>query len=92
MNLCVHTVRSALVNAIPVRLALEVIRDGAGRWDTRTIDLELGRRGAHIESGIVADLRQIAAEGLIREWAGEDTGTGPRWSLTEQGTAWLERR
>jgi hypothetical protein len=34
------------VNDIPTRLVLEVVRDGGGRWDTRTIDLELGRRGA----------------------------------------------
>jgi len=48
------------VNNLPTRLVLEVIRDGSGRWDTRTIDLELGRRGARIDCAITADLRQLA--------------------------------
>lgn len=77
------------MNVIPVRLALEVVRDGDGRWDTRTIDLELGRRGAHIERGILDDLRQLAEQNLITEETGDPTATGPRWHLTAQGAAWL---
>jgi hypothetical protein len=78
------------VNEIPTRLALEVIREGAGQWDTRTIDLELGRRGAIIETGILADLRKIADRHLIQEDNSEPRGTGPRWLLTDLGAAWLE--
>lgn len=78
------------VNIIPTRLALEVVRDGGGRWDTRTIDLELGRRGARIETGIIADLRQLADRNLIQEDNAEPRGTGPRWRLTELGAAWLD--
>lgn len=77
------------MNNIPTRLALEVVRDGAGRWDTRTIDLELGRRGAQIETGITADLRRLADRDLIRADESEPKGTGPRWSLTDLGVAWL---
>ncbi|WP_446209824.1 hypothetical protein [Micromonospora sp. IBSANI012] len=55
------------MNVIPTRLALEVVRDGGGRWDTRTVDLELGRCGAHIESGVIADLRRLAERNLIQE-------------------------
>lgn len=80
----------ATVNIIPTRLALEVIRDGDGRWDTRTIDLELGRRGAHIEGGILSDLRKLADQGLIQEDSDEPRGTGPRWHLTTLGSSWLE--
>jgi len=78
------------MNVIPTRMALEVIRDGGGRWDTRTIDLELGRRGAQIDSGILADLRELAAQNLVKEDNSEPRGTGPRWRLTEVGVAWLE--
>lgn len=78
------------MNVIPTQLALEVIRDGGGKWDARTIDFELGRRGAHVETGIMADLRRLAEEGLVREQPGGKAGTGPRWGLTEQGMAWLE--
>ena len=77
------------MNNIPTRLALEVVRDGGGRWDTRAIDLALGRRGAHIERGIIADLRRLADQGLIQEDDSEPKGTGPRWSLTDLGAAWL---
>ena len=79
------------VNIIPTRSVLEVVRDGAGRWDTRLIDLELGRRGARIETGILADLRQLAAQDLIQEDDTEPRGTGPRWRLTDLGAAWLDR-
>lgn len=78
------------MNVIPTRMALEVIREGGGRWDTRTIDLELGRRGAYIERGILADLRQLAAQQLIEEDTIDSTGTGPRWRLTRGGAIWLE--
>jgi hypothetical protein len=78
------------VNNIPTRLVLEVVRDGGGRWDTRTIDLELGRRGAHIGTGIHADLQHVAQSGLIEEDHSEPRGTGPRWRLTELGAAWLQ--
>jgi hypothetical protein len=78
------------VNDLPIRLVLEVIRDGDGRWDTRAVDLELGRRGALIETGILGDLRQLAAGGLIQEDNSEPHGTGPRWRLTASGIAWLE--
>jgi hypothetical protein len=78
------------MNLIPTRLVLEIIRDGGGRWDTRMVDLELGRRGAHIESGITADLRQLADRHLIQEDNSEPRGTGPRWRLTDLGAAWLE--
>jgi hypothetical protein len=77
------------MNNIPTRLALEVVRDGGGRWDTRTIDLELGRRGARIEAGIIADLRRLANQDLIKRDDSEPRGTGPRWSLTDLGAAWL---
>ncbi|TDC41444.1 hypothetical protein [Micromonospora sp. KC213] len=77
------------MNNIPTRLALEVVRDGGGRWDTRTIDLELGRRGAQIETGIIADLRRLADQNLIQADDSEPKGTGPRWSLTDMGAAWL---
>jgi hypothetical protein len=78
------------MNAIPTRLALEVIRDGVGHWDTRRIDLELGKRGARIEAGILADLRKLADRQLIEEDNSEPHGTGPRWRLTAIGEAWLE--
>ncbi|GAA4444485.1 hypothetical protein GCM10023170_022030 [Phytohabitans houttuyneae] len=78
------------MNIIPTRLLLEVVRDGAGRWDTRTIDLELGRRGAHVDSGIMADLRQLADRHLVQEDNNPPQGTGPRWQLTALGAAWLE--
>ena len=78
------------MNLIPIRLVLEIVRDGGGRWDARTIDLELGRRGAHIESGIMADLRKLADRHLIQEDNSEPRGTGPRWRLTDLGAAWLE--
>ena len=78
------------MNFFTTRLALEVIRDGAGRWDTRRIDLELGRRGARIEAGILADLRKLADRQLIEEDNSEPRGTGPRWRLTDIGAAWLE--
>lgn len=78
------------MNIIPTRLALEVIRDGAGQWDTRRIDLELGKRGARIEAGILADLRKLADRQLIEEDNSEPRGTGPRWRLTDVGAAWLE--
>jgi DNA-binding HxlR family transcriptional regulator len=71
-------------------MVLEVIRDGGGRWDTRTIDLELGRRGAYIEQGILADLRELADKNLIEENNDVHVGTGPRWRLTEFGAAQLE--
>ena len=77
------------MNRIPVRMALEVVRDGGGRWDTRTIDMELGRRGAHIDGGILADLRQLVDHHLIEE-DNETGGTGPRWRLTDLGAKWLE--
>ncbi|MFC9093168.1 hypothetical protein [Streptomyces sp. NPDC057072] len=79
------------MNIIPTRSVLEVVRDGAGRWDTRSIDLELGRRGARIETGILADLRQLAAQDLIQEDDTEPRGTGPRWRLTDLGAAWFDR-
>ncbi|HET6482621.1 MAG TPA: hypothetical protein VFG35_21665 [Actinoplanes sp.] len=78
------------MNNIPIRLALEVVRDGAGQWDTRRIDLELGKRGARIEAGILADLRKLADRQLIEEDNAEPRGTGPRWRLTSVGVAWLE--
>ena len=78
------------MNVIPTRLALEVVRDGGGHWDTRTIDLELGRRGALIETGIVPDLRALADRNLIQDDDFEPRGTGPRWRLTDLGAAWLE--
>ncbi|MYV37364.1 hypothetical protein GT030_00365 [Streptomyces sp. SID1328] len=68
-----------------------MVRDGAGRWDTRSIDLELGRRGAHIETGILIDLRHLADQHLIQEDDTEPRGTGPRWRLTDLGAAWLDR-
>ena len=77
------------MNDIPLRLILEVVREGHGQWDTRTVDLELGRRGAHIETGILPELRQLADWNLIEEDDGEPRGTGPRWRLTVLG-AWLE--
>ncbi|MFG1672705.1 hypothetical protein [Micromonospora sp. NPDC049282] len=77
------------MNNIPTRLALEVVRDGGGRWDTRAIDLELGRRDARIETGILADLRRLADLNLIQADDSEPKGTGPRWSLTDLGAAWL---
>ena len=80
-----------MVNAIPTRSVLEVVRDGGGRWDTRSIDLELGRRGARIETGILVDLRQLADQGLVQEDDNEPRGTGPRWRLTELGATWLDR-
>jgi hypothetical protein len=80
----------AEMNTIPTRLALEVIRDGQGQWDTRTIDLELGRRGAHIESGIMEDLRALERRSLIEESSQGSGGTGPRWRLTASGERWLE--
>ncbi|MBD0841181.1 hypothetical protein [Streptomyces sp. TRM68416] len=78
------------MNIIPTRLALQVIRDGDGLWDTRTIDLELGRRGACIEGSVLPDLRQLAERLLIQEDSSEPHGTGPRWRLTALGAAWLE--
>lgn len=78
------------MNVIQTRLLLEVVRDGGGRWDTRTIDLELGRRGAHIEGDILADLRRISNQHLIQEDNSEPRGTGPRWKLAGLGAAWLE--
>jgi hypothetical protein len=78
------------MNIILTRMLLEVIRDGGGLWDTRSIDLELGRRGAHIESGILADLRRLADQHLIQEDNSEPRGTGPRWLLTSLGASWLE--
>lgn len=71
-------------------MILEVIRDGGGRWDTRSIDLELGRRGAQIESGILSDLRRLADQYLIREDGAAPQRTGPRWHLTARGAKWLE--
>ena len=79
-----------VMNMIPTQLALEVIRDGVGQWDTRRIDLELGKRGARIEAGILADLRRLADRQLIEEDNSEPRGTGPRWRLTDVGSAWLE--
>ncbi|WP_140394454.1 hypothetical protein [Streptomyces recifensis] len=79
------------MNNIPTRAYLEVVRDGAGRWDTRSIDLELGRRGAHIDTGILVDLRHLADQHLIQEDDTEPRGTGPRWRLTDLGAAWLDR-
>ncbi|MFD7288495.1 hypothetical protein [Streptomyces sp. NPDC059863] len=79
------------MNIIPTRSILEVVRDGAGRWDTRSIDLELGRRGARIETGILVDLRRLADQHLIQEDDTEPRGTGPRWHLTDLGAAWLDR-
>lgn len=73
------------MNIIPTYLLLEVIRDSAGQWDTRRIDLELGNRGAHIGSEILSDLRRIAQEGLMWEDDSEPRGTGPRWHLTDPG-------
>jgi hypothetical protein len=81
-----------LMNVIPTRLALEVIRDGEGRWDTRTIDLELGRRGAHIEAGILADLRRLSKRHLIQADETDPMGIGPRWRLTKLGADWLSSR
>ena len=78
------------MNDIPTRVVLEVVRDGGGRWDTRTIDLELGRRGARIETGILADLRHVAQAGLIEQDHSQPRGTGPRWRLTELAAAWLQ--
>lgn len=77
------------MNQISTLLALEVVRDGGGLWDTRMIDLELGRRGARIETGITADLRRLADQGLIQADDSEPKGTGSRWSLTELGAAWI---
>ncbi|MCL7382129.1 hypothetical protein [Streptomyces sp. 35G-GA-8] len=79
------------MNGIPTRSILEVVRDGAGRWDTRSIDLELGRRGARIQTGILADLRRLADQHLIQEDDTEPQGTGPRWHLTDLGAVWLDR-
>lgn len=78
------------VNVIQTQLALEVVRDSGGQWDTRRIDLELGKRGARIDTGIMADLRRLADRQLIEEDNSEPRGTGPRWRLTVVGAAWLE--
>ncbi len=78
------------MNVIPTRLVWEVVCDGAGQWDTRAIDLELGRRGAQIESGILVDLRKVADRDLIEEDNASPQGTGPRWRLTDRGAAWLD--
>ena len=78
------------MNIIPIRLVLEVIRDGGGQWDTRTIDLELGRRGARIETGIMDDLRRLVDQNLIQADDSEPKGTGPRWRLTDLGLGWLQ--
>lgn len=74
---------------IPIRTTLEVIRDGHGEWDTRQIDMMLGFRGATIEHGILADLRELESQGLIEEVVGVAGGTGPRWRLTSAGARWL---
>lgn len=74
------------MNAIPARLVLEVVRDGAGHWDTRTIDLELERLDAYIESAVLPGLRKLASPNLIEE----DKGTSSRWRLTDRGASWLD--
>lgn len=74
---------------IPIRTTLEVIRDGRGEWDTRQIDMMLGFRGATVEHGILADLRELESLGLIEEVVGATGGTGPRWRLSEAGASWL---
>lgn len=74
---------------IPIRIALEVIRESQGAWDTRAIDMMLGFRGVNLEHGILADLRELESQGLIEEVAGASGGTGPRWQLTASGVEWL---
>ncbi|MEI2809246.1 MAG: hypothetical protein V9F00_03245 [Nocardioides sp.] len=74
---------------IPIRTVLEVIRDGHEEWDTRQIDMMLGFRGATVEHGILAYLREIESSGLIEEVVGTPCATGPRWRVTEAGDRWL---
>lgn len=81
----VTTPEDPLPNEVSTRVVLEVVRDSAGLWDTRTIDLELSRRGAVIRRGILGDLRRFRDRGLVREDTGMPRRTGPRWHLTESG-------
>lgn len=73
---------------VPLRLALEVVRDSAGRWDTRNIDYVIRVRGYDEDRPILGDLRDMERAGLI-EAVPVAQGTGPCWRLTEAGTAWL---
>jgi len=70
---------------LPINLALAVIQEGAGEWDTRRIDLELGLRGVAIESGILGDLRALREQGLIERVPSEQSSTGPCWRITPTG-------
>ena len=74
---------------LPIRKVLEVVRDGEGAWDTRTIDLNLGFRGVVIERGILADLRELERLGLLHASEGTARSTGPRWRITDAGADWL---
>lgn len=76
---------------IPIRTTLEVIRDGRGEWDTRTVDMMLGFRGVQVEHGIATDLRELESLGLIEEVVCAIPGTGRRWKLTTAGVSWLAK-
>jgi hypothetical protein len=75
---------------LPIHTVLEVVRDGAGAWDTRTIDMNLGFRGVKIDRGILAVLRELEELGLLHASQGDRRSTGPIWSITEKGVRWLQ--
>lgn len=71
--------------SLPIEIVLAVVREGAGRWDTRRIDIELGLRGVVIDHGILRDMVLLSEQGLIERVASDRSGTGPYWRLTQEG-------
>lgn len=74
---------------LPVLAVLQVVRDSAGKWDTRRIDLTLGLRGVPVDHGILGDMYELSERGLIEEVIDGRRGTGPKWRITPAGEAFL---
>lgn len=74
---------------LPLEMVLAVVLEGAGRWDTRRIDIELGIRGVAIDHGILRDMIMLSELGLIERVASDRIGTGPYWRLTPEGAQTL---
>lgn len=75
---------------LPVELVLQIVRDGAGQWDTRRIDLELGWRGTPTKRSIFEELLSLHDAGLIKAIDFGQAETGPRWRLTALGMQYLD--
>jgi hypothetical protein len=72
-------------------VVLTVVRDSAGRWDTRNLDYQYhGRSQELLEPNILHVLRDLESRGYVEEVAIHG-GTGPGRVPTAQGYAALTK-